>query len=69
MNLVNSEVIENYYTEKEIPYIEDKEFNKFIDYWYFKNQSDIEGYFYIDTEEKFIKFYNKNKELLNTIIF
>ena len=69
MNLVNTEIIENYYTEEEIPYIEDKDLNRFIDYWHFNNQSDVNGFFYFDTEEKQIKFYNENKELLNTIIF
>lgn len=69
MNLVNTEIIENYYTEEEIPYIEDKDLNRFIDYWHFKNQSDVKGFFYFDSEEKSIKFYNQNTELLNTIIF
>lgn len=68
-NLMWSEQIENYYFLDDASYVEDEEFNKFIDYWHFKNQSDVKGFFYFDTEEKSIKFYNENKELLNTITF
>lgn len=68
-NLMWARQIENYYYLDGASYIENEEFDKFIDYWHFKNQSDINGYFYFDTEEKFIKFFNNNKELLNTITF
>jgi len=68
-NLMWAEQIENYYFLDDASYVEDEEFNKFIDYWHFKNQSDVKGFFYFDTEEKSIKFYNQNTELLNTITF
>ena len=68
-NLMFSKQIENYYKLKGKFYIEDLEFDRFIDYWHYKNQPNLKGYFYFDSERKVIEFFNNNKKLINIITF
>lgn len=68
-NLMFSRQIEDYYKLKGKFYIENEEFDRFIDCWHYKNQPNVKGYFYFDSERKVIEFFNKNKKLINIITF